>query len=156
MKYIELWFRFIIFCTHIVMQWPWYVLFIILYTVLTLIINIFYIYFIFWYLWWDWYIWYQLVKNMSCDKLYTKVTCFFNLENSLMHTTCITHIMIESFDSCDANLGNKRTTLEWILSCLLVEEIWPLLIRIVHPCLKHILKNAYFILLLDDRLQIPF
>lgn len=138
MKYIELWFRFIIFCTHIVMQWPWYVLFIIVNTVLTLIINIFYIYFIFL------VSVVRLVYLVPPHKQWAVINCtqrshvFFNLENSLMHTTCITHIMIESFDSCDANLGNKSTTLEWIHSWLLVEEIWPLQIRIVHPCLKHI------------------
>lgn len=86
----------------------------------------------------------RLVYLVPPRKKWAVINCtqrshvFFNLENSLMHTTCITNIMIESFDSCDANLGNKSTTLEWIHSWLLVEEIWPLLIRIVHPCLKHI------------------
>lgn len=69
-----------------------------------------------------------------------------------MYNICIIYIMIESFDSCDVNLGNKSIILEWIYLWLFVEEIWFLLIRIVYFCLKYILKNVYFIFLLDDRL----
>lgn len=45
---------------------------------------------------------------------------FFNFENSLMYNICIIYIMIESFDSCDVNLGNKSIILDFGMNLFMI------------------------------------